>query len=514
MDWQLAITLNVMALSAFSILFSLMRWRFADVPWLLIHAAILALGALGLYTGFEQTGTVLGAIFFPFVLLPGYLVLRSNRAAARGDYASSARYLKVAATLHPSAKLRFSSAVTRAFTLPDADSIAGALASLKATATETQRNTLDVTAARLLARWDDVLSITRRVKQRQPELLEYEVRALGELGHPEDMVRAYQEIKRHLYGDALRNCQLFILAFCGKPDAVALIAHNKQAALHPEFAAYWQAIAKVHAPGLRAAGQSELRHLAETATLENAERAARYALAASMRPLPDVSVATAAEADAIAKRWVENAPLERATLLMSPLTLALLIANGIMFALEYAYGGPEDTAALYRLGALWPGSLADPAEWWRVPAAMFLHFGWPHLILNMVSLALLGRMVEAAFGTLRMGVIYVLGGLGSMAMVVGLMQARVLQADFLVGASGAIMALIGAWTGRTLRQYLGTRDTLDRRQIAALAIVMLGQFALDLSVPQVSFTAHATGFFIGLALGLALSRRTNSATAG
>lgn len=512
MDWQLAITLNVMALSAFSIVFSLMRWRFADVPWLLIHAAILAIGGLGLYTGFAQTGTVLGAIFFPFVLLPGYLVLRSNRAASHGDYMTSARYLKVAATLHPSAKLRFSAAVTRAFTLPDADSIAQALTALKDRATETQRNTLDVTAARLQARWDDVLAIAQRVKARQPDLAEYEIRALGELGHTDDMVRAYNAIKPNLYGDALRNCQLFILAFCGRADAVALIAQNKQAALHPEFARYWQAIAKVHAPGLREEGQNELRALAETATLENAERAARYALAASMRPLPDLSPATAAEADALAKRWTENAPLEQATLLKSPLTLALLAANGIMFALEYVFGGPENTEALYQLGALWPGSLADPAEWWRVPAAMFLHFGWPHLILNMFSLAILGRMVEAAFGTLRMGAIYAIGGLGSMAMVVALMQARVLQADFLVGASGAIMALIGAWTGRALRQYISTRDTLDRRQVAALAVVMLGQFALDLSVPQVSFTAHATGFFIGLALGLSLDRNTKAAT--
>ena len=57
---------------------------------------------------------------------------------------------------------------------------------------------------------------------------------------------------------------------------------------------------------------------------------------------------------------------------------------------------------------------------------------------------------------------YALAGLGSMAMVVGLMQAQIIQPSFLVGASGAVMGLIGAWTARTLLQYVKTRDVLDQ----------------------------------------------------
>ena len=91
MDWQLAITINVMALSAFSIVFSVMRWRAADIPWLAIHAAILVIGGAGLSSGFAHTGTVLAAIFVPFVLLPGYLVLRGNRATSRVEYVIAAR---------------------------------------------------------------------------------------------------------------------------------------------------------------------------------------------------------------------------------------------------------------------------------------------------------------------------------------------------------------------------------------------------------------------------------------
>lgn len=509
MDWQLAIAINVMALSAFSIVFALMRWRTLQWSWLWLHIAVLALGSAGLYLGFEQTGSAVAALFAPFVALPSYFLLRSNRAVAQGDYAGAAQWMRYAALLHPSRQMRFNTALTRAYAQRDAESVAEALLELKPVATIAQRTFLKVTAARMLSRWDEVISILGMLDKRQPDLLEYEIRALGELGRAEEMVRVYREIKPLLYGDAVRNCQLFVLAFCGRYDAVPLIAANKQANMHPAFAAYWRAVALVHSPEMRNNGLDALRELASHASLPNVRSAAQAALVGAMRPLPVLSPEAAAEAEAIAKRWDENAPLQQSSLWRSPVTLVLLAANCIMFALEYAFGGPEDVAALYKLGALWPGSLVDPQEWWRVVAAMFLHFGWAHLVLNMVSLALLGRMVEAVFGSARMALVYAIGGLGSMATVVTLMQMQVLHADFLVGASGAVMALIGAWTGRTLQHYLATRDVLDRRQAAALAVVMLGQFALDLSVPQVSFTAHATGFLIGLALGLTLARASS-----
>ena len=46
---------------------------------------------------------------------------------------------------------------------------------------------------------DEALAISERVKSRQPELAEYEIRALGELGHTDEMVRAYHAMKPHLY---------------------------------------------------------------------------------------------------------------------------------------------------------------------------------------------------------------------------------------------------------------------------------------------------------------------------
>lgn len=506
MDWQLAIAINVMALSAFSIVFSLLRWRLADKSWIALNGLILIAGAAGLYTGFAHTGVLLAAVFLPLILLPGYLVARGNRAMDRSEYAKAARFIKAAATLHPSAKLRFNADFAKAYTAADGDGVIEALRNLRGSASPSYQRLVDASIARLDGNWHGVLAAVRGWGREQPELIAYELRALGELGRTDEMVEAYRQAKPLLYGDGVRTCQLFVLAFCGRPDAVSLLAHNNRGSsgMHAEFASYWLAVAKAHAAEMRDEGLTELRQLADTTSLPNLRRAANAALLEAMRPHAPLSQKASAEAAALANRWLENKPLMSASLRTSYVTLALLLANAVMFALEYAYGGPENVEALYRLGALWPDAMSDPRQWWRVVAAMFLHFGWAHLILNMLSLALLGRMVEAAFGHARMPLIYAVSGLGSMATVVALMRAGVVEADFLVGASGAIMGLIGAWGGRVVRQYFSSRDVIDRRQVAALAVIMLGQFAIDLSVPQVSFTAHASGFLCGLGVALLL----------
>ena len=113
MDWQLAIAINVMALSAFSVVFGLLRWRQADKTFLAMHAAILLVGAAGLYSGFAYTGTLLSGMFL-VVVLPGYLMLRANRATRAADYQRAAKLARIAALLHPSSAMRLQASTTLA----------------------------------------------------------------------------------------------------------------------------------------------------------------------------------------------------------------------------------------------------------------------------------------------------------------------------------------------------------------------------------------------------------------
>ncbi len=66
--------------------------------------------------------------------------------------------------------------------------------------------------------------------------------------------------------------------------------------------------------------------------------------------------------------------------------------------------------------------------------------------------------------------------------------------------------MFGAWAARILRRYAQSRDVLDRQPVILMGLIVLIQCAVDLSVPQISSTAHISGFLIGFVLGLMLSR--------
>lgn len=507
MDWELIIAVNLMMVSFLVLVFGLMNRHNADGTMLALHAAVIIAGGLAIYYGYAHAGTLTAAIFVPFILAPGLLLSVSTRAQAMAQSGRAARYARYAALIQPTRQMRFRSGFLAALAHADTVDSVRALEALKPIATPAQLTSLDITIARLRGTWDDVVRLAsdpaRDTRGQQEAIL----RALGELGQVDEMVEVYQRSKSQLMGNALFNAQLFLLAYGGRKDGVDLLLASKQGRMHPDYRAYWQGVAAFNAPGFRDVGRAKLAHLAAEAPITILrEAAARYVAAADALPPVSLSPAAAAGIDAIIRRWQDNKPLRTARLKSSPVTLVLLCANAIMFGLEHWYGGVDNPEALFRLGALWPELVFEGGEWWRVVAAMFLHFGWAHFLMNMASLAIFGRMVEAAYGSSRMALIYGLGGLASMACVLVMMRTGTIEAGFLVGASGAIMALFGAWAGRLIVIWRRSRDVLDRQPAVLMVIIMAVQCAVDLSVPQISFTGHISGFAAGFVLGLAFMR--------
>jgi rhomboid protease GluP len=145
----------------------------------------------------------------------------------------------------------------------------------------------------------------------------------------------------------------------------------------------------------------------------------------------------------------------------------------------------------------------EDGEWWRLVTASFLHFGPIHLATNMFVLWILGRLLEPVLGTARMLTIYAIGGVASSAFVLALMVANDTDYGLLVGASGAIFALLGAEAGLLLADWLRNRATFDSRKLSSLAMMLGLQVVIDMSLPNVSFAAHASGFVTGLVVMLA-----------
>jgi rhomboid protease GluP len=72
-------------------------------------------------------------------------------------------------------------------------------------------------------------------------------------------------------------------------------------------------------------------------------------------------------------------------------------------------------------------------DWWRLIVPMFMHAGIVHLCVNMFSFWRMAADIEKDFGFRKIGVIYILAGLGG-----NIASALFRQTSITVGASGAI----------------------------------------------------------------------------
>jgi rhomboid protease GluP len=188
----------------------------------------------------------------------------------------------------------------------------------------------------------------------------------------------------------------------------------------------------------------------------------------------------------------------------APAVLVLILLNAVVFLFEISVGDLSDPDVLHRIGALEPYAVVTQGEYWRLFTALFLHGGFTHLLFNVFALYVLGPPLERSIGTVRFVVCYLMSGLGSSAGVVGLTVIGLVKVAQLVGASGCIMGIVGAWAGFLVRH----RHTPQAKQrLANIVMIVVIQIAFDLSTPQVSIAAHLSGLVAGFCLGLILSPR-------
>ena len=347
-------------------------------------------------------------------------------------------------------------------------------------------------------------SLTPDELRHDANLIALYLRSFGELGDPNGLLAAHARLGDALESEGLAlyraTCRLVALAFCGRKEAIARLFRGPLG-LYPEpVQRFWLATADM-ALGNADAAREALRDIlpgSEPLTAAGIERRLAF-------PLPVAEAALTAESREILSRVEggldqEERYGERTSAVgrRAYATLALIALNLLMFAVELASGGSTDVEALLGLGALNPAAVLA-GEWWRVAAALFLHFGPLHLALNMLGLLLLGPFLESAVGWGRYLVAYLAAGMGSMLLIVGLAKGGVLQDQIVVGASGSIMGIVGGTVAVFLRGWAMERARIAARRLVALVFVIAFQVVFDLATPQVSFTAHLGGALIGFA---------------
>lgn len=151
-----------------------------------------------------------------------------------------------------------------------------------------------------------------------------------------------------------------------------------------------------------------------------------------------------------------------------------------------------------------PSVFPEKNPWVAMFTSMFLHGSLGHLGFNLWFLWIFGNNVEEAYGHFRFALLYVVGGLAAtMAFVLANPDSTVP----LVGASGAIAAVLGAYA--VLYPSHRVIALLGWILIPLPAALFLGIWFIlqfGLGGTNVAWEAHAGGFVFGLIVTLAFRR--------
>lgn len=184
------------------------------------------------------------------------------------------------------------------------------------------------------------------------------------------------------------------------------------------------------------------------------------------------------------------------------ITFLLILANVLFFAYVELQGSSMDTELMLRMGASFEPYIVEQHEYYRLFTHMFLHFGFEHLFNNMVSLGVLGWVLEEEFGRWKFSLIYFLSGiLAGVASLVYNMQIGEVAVS--CGASGAIYGLMGAMLIHLILQCRGRVTSVVPRYF----LFILLSFYSGMQDTGIDNAAHIGGFVAGFILCILLMQK-------
>lgn len=173
----------------------------------------------------------------------------------------------------------------------------------------------------------------------------------------------------------------------------------------------------------------------------------------------------------------------------------LLVTDGLSLAAGAAGFVPA------RVGAA-IGMAAVPAFLTPLSATL-VHGGFMHLLFNIIMLVWCGRQAERAVGSIGLGVLYVVGAYAAAA---GQWAADPQATVPMIGASGAISAVVGAYAllfGRLQARAFGPVPARAMQAVWLSAGWIGIQLLIGATEPvgqPIAIAAHIGGFLAGLVL--------------
>lgn len=498
--------------SAVSTIARAARMRTSARGWIAI--SLLILMAIGVAEMSEPkiAGYVGGALWLSLLLIPSLLWRRTLKLRLNRQFRRARSVANIARFLHPMDGWWNTPALLGALELADSGEEEAAIQILDRLSARPKPIGPQATVLlySLRNQWGELIAWTGENTTAanivSSGLFSFHLSALGETGDLSRMVATYERFAPALDAAAFvllrRTCRQAVFAYCGRVSALMALLDDGRVPLSPEDRDFWIARAEL-AAGNRAAADARFESLQKVCSRATKRKIARVG---ETNPAPAADLLTpnaVISLDRIERAWLEECRYHGPTLSRARPVVTVLIAVAIVlvFAIECITGGSTDGATLYRLGgvyapAVWAG------QWWRLIASNFLHAGPIHVTMNLLGLIVLGPFVEWTLGWLKYLLLYLLSGVGSLLVVALLQRWNMTSTEMVVGASGAIMGLVGASGAILLRGWLGDRAPAAMRRLRTILLIVGIQVIFDASTPLVSSSAHIAGVLIGFAFAL------------
>ncbi|ULG71100.1 rhomboid family intramembrane serine protease [Macrococcus brunensis] len=191
------------------------------------------------------------------------------------------------------------------------------------------------------------------------------------------------------------------------------------------------------------------------------------------------------------KRLMADNDIDRAMSKFSPVTTILIVLNVLIFLINLMISFSNPSGNLIEKGGLSHFNFVH-GEYYRVFTSIFLHFDFSHILLNMLSLYIFGKLTEYLFGPLRFLLIYLISGL-----IGNLLSLSFETTALSAGASGAITGLLGA-----LFVYMIISKRFEKKLLIQTAVGLLIFLLMSNLFGRVNNWAHFGGLFGGFFVAL------------
>jgi len=185
------------------------------------------------------------------------------------------------------------------------------------------------------------------------------------------------------------------------------------------------------------------------------------------------------------------------------LGITLVTAAAWMVASLLGLGGWAAAWGGFVPGHAAPGGTDGSAPFWLTPlTATLVHANIIHVAFNLLILVFCGRPTEAVLGPVGFAVLYLLGAYAAAA---GQYAANPNELTVMIGASGAVSAVLGAYAilfGRNRVKVVNPRLATWLNALWLMAAWVGLQLIVAIAIPGVgiAIAAHIGGFLLGVAL--------------